>query len=239
MKSSIQKITGLLAFVVGLPSISLLHADSVVTVSTSPTAPASDIALSNVATSVGNFDWSWTSTTPVNAGQIFTANTNFTLDKVVLQITKISFATDQTFTVSLYEFASSSNTLNVAFTPVGSALVTATGTLPSSGMNANSYLTFDLPDVSLTSGKVYGFVFSFLSENANNAVGFSRTGNTYASGQIVTSSDSSGSFITATTGDYNFYLLFTSTIPEPSTAALMLGGLVLVGGVAARHRCRE
>ncbi|RRJ98316.1 hypothetical protein Ga0100231_001605 [Opitutaceae bacterium TAV4] len=209
-------------------------ADGVVTTTVSATAPAdTGVIIKNDTISEGGFGWDGRPPSRRNTGQTFTVEETFTLDQIVLRVATnfvdtaaLAALANADFHISLYQFDSATS----AAPSTGKAsLFNAAGKLPATGITTGIYLNFDVPDTLLAKGFVYGFVLSFDNLTADQRVNlaYKSGGNAYIGGSIVYTTDTSGSTYTVnTSNDLNFYLV-GSTIPEPSTYALILGLIIV------------
>jgi|GEM_PF-6550328 PEP-CTERM putative exosortase interaction domain len=116
-----------------------------------------------------------------------------------------------------------------------------TAVVPATYLN-EAYMTFDLEtSVGLSASKYYGIILSFTETASNRGINFRQSSNgvtgTNGLGNVFHSVNSWGT--TSTGAPLAFVLQTTppSNIPEPSSAALLLGGVSL-GAVALRRRGR-
>ena len=223
-------------------AVVLMNATAMAAVDISTTvgssAPSANVTLSvstlnytpNASNTIG---YGWKGDTRRDIGQSFTTTSAFTLDKITLQVQFVgSAAPGASYSLSLYQFPSSSSLV------ASSTLGTWNGTLPDAttlvpaGYSFNSgavgpFLTFDIPDIALSSGVTYGFVLSFASLSSSESMNFwVKGGGYYANGQeIETGTVGSTTFTNSGGNDLLFYI---QSVPEPSAHALISVSAMLV-----------
>lgn len=219
----------------GFASVPAAHAQIITSVSGS--APSTNVAVSfttanythNASNTIG-YAWKGITEDRRDYGQTFTTTSSFLLDRITLQLQYIgSSAASANYALSLYQFATASS-LTAAST-VG----TWTGTLPdSSSLPPNTtyaynngtvgpFLTFDLPNTTLSASTTYGFVLSFQTLASSQSLNFwVKGGGAYNGGQSIEATTQGATTFTTTNSDVIFYAL---AIPEGSTFAMTLGGV--------------
>jgi hypothetical protein len=152
-------------------------------------------------------------------GQTFTATENLLLEEFV---TRLWWANDAAKNAEIkFEFFEFSG-----LAPTGSALFSETATLPDSATltSKGTWLSLTGINASLTAGKTYGFVFSWITSGAQIQFVGSTSTTFYTGGAFIAADDASSPFSTAGDAkDITFALIGTSQIPEPSTWALIVG----------------
>jgi len=226
-----------------------------VTQTSSSTAPSTGLIatsedpqnLSNAALGVR---WDTSSSSHRDVSQSFLSSSATTLNSFTFKLTF-----DQTipagvvnapFTIKLYEVGSASAMPDAG----GSVLVsTQSGvwTVPA-GTAASSYITFNLDPVSLGAGKYYSFAFGFDSSAAGrNFLVATRDSGFYPSGVAaglvypydpVTAGTPGAWTAFGATADFIFYANTASAVPEPSTTALLIGGVMLSAAIMRRRSLR-
>ena len=164
-------------------------------------AAPDDAYVSNVQPT---FTWlNWDGNTRPGIGQTFTPTQDFTATTVNVMIG----ATDETtaegaaFTLQLFEYDKGDYA-----TPLGPALVSGTGTLPSAGLEKRKYLTFTLPPVPLQRGHAYGFVLTFSDPKKAGKVVLANTqDSTYFKGRVLMSTNGQD-FTSGGSNDLNFFV---------------------------------
>jgi hypothetical protein len=222
-----MKRPSLVAFLVlaGLAPVSLCQAQ--VLLSLSGSAPTTNIIAQAQSTAV-NLAWRGdTFANQRNVGQTFTPTANTTLSAFTMEIFGVqSAAPGAAFTLALSTYPNAASGIPTA------TLATWTGTLPTTGMAANTYLTFDLPDTALTAGTVYGIMLTFTDLAANRILNFYQGGGgIYANGSAI--------FYAPTTNTYtaqNDFTFYAQSVPEPSAFAYL--GLATAGLVIWKSRRR-
>ena len=201
----------LAAFLVSVPVMS--SAQILTTVSTS--APTSNVTLSVSSTAL-NLSWRYNyAADERRIGQTFTPATSFTLDTITLAVYLASAgAPGASYTLTMSTYTNSSTA--VPDTTINSW----TGTLPTTGMATDTFLTFDIPNLVLNSGNTYGFTLAFTSAATNENVNFYQgTGGLYTGGTAFYYAPSANP-----TPNNDFYFILTS-VPEGSSFSLLLVGL--------------
>lgn len=232
-------------------AVVLMNAAAVAAVDISTTvntvAPATNVTLSlstanYTANSSNTIGYGWKGDTRRDIGQTFTTTSAFTLDKITLQVQFVgSAAPGASYNLSLYQFPSSSSLA------ASSTLGTWSGTLPDAtslvptGYSFNSgavgpFLTFDIPDIALSSGVTYGFVLSFASLTASESMNFwVKGGGYYANGQQIETGTVGATTFTNSGG--NDLLFYIQSVPEPSSHALIsVGAMVVPAWLLLRKR---
>lgn len=224
-----------------LMAVALLTATATAAVDISTTvgttAPTSNVTLSlstlnytpNVSNTIG---YGWKGDTRRDIGQTFTTTSAFTLDKISLQVQYVgSAAPGASYSLSLYQFANSSSLTSTATLGTWEGALPDATTLVPAAYNFSSgtvgpFLTFDIPDIALSSGVTYGFVLSFTSLSASETMNFWVKGGGYYSGgqQIETSVAGATTFTNSGGNDLLFYV---QSVPEPSAHALISTGAML------------
>ena len=202
------------------------------------TAPASNVTVSlstlnytpNVSNTIG---YGWKGDTRRDIGQTFTTTSAFTLDKITLQVQYVgSAAPGASYSLSLYQFASSSSLTSTATLGTWEGALPDAATLVPGAYNFSSgtvgpFLTFDIPDIALSSGVTYGFVLSYTSLTASETMNFwVKGGGYYAGGQQIETSVAGATTFTNSGG--NDLLFYIQSVPEPSAHALISTGAMLV-----------
>ncbi|GAT32727.1 PEP-CTERM protein-sorting domain-containing protein [Terrimicrobium sacchariphilum] len=228
-----------------LASAPAVHAQLITSVSS--TAPATDVAISFTtanysATSVNTVGMGWKGDTGSrrDMGQTFTTTTSFLLDRITVQLQFVgTSAPGANYSLSLYEFPSAGSL--TASSTVG----TWTGTLPGSSTLAPAtytfsngtvgpFLTFDMPNVTLSASTTYGFVLSFTTLASNESLNFwTKGGGAYAGGQQIQTGTAGATTFTSSGNDVLFYV---QAVPEGSTFAMVLGGALLLFWVRRLRR---
>jgi len=226
-------VVALLAFA----SFPAVHAQLITSVSS--TAPTANVAISfttaNYSASSGNtFGMGWNGYTGNrrDLGQTFTTASSFLLDRITVQLQFINAnAPGSAYSLSLYEFPSASSLTASA------TLGTWTGTLPNSSTlvpaaytysngTVGPFLTFDMPNITLSASTTYGFVLSFTGLTDNESLSlWTKGGGFYTGGQQI-QTGTAGS-MTFTTGS-NDVLFYVQAVPEGSTFAMVFGGISLL-----------
>ncbi len=181
--------------------------------SLSAAAPAGKVAISQTnADSNVQFQWQrplGTDGNPRDAGQSFLVGAGgLVLDRITVNIATLSVDVYDSQTVRLEIF-----TLDSAsdFTP-NSKVVTAVGNFPSnmkaSFDSGSRYLTFDIPDVTLSGGQYYGFL---LKHGAQKALGSDmrlsvKTSDEYSDGTGIVQQNRSTYSAMTSSADLQFYL---------------------------------
>lgn len=191
-----------------------------ITLTSSGSPPTSNIVIS-ATTQNNSIQWRNLPTGRRDVGQSFLTDSAFTLDSVKMRIAPSggfgAGAANTDFSFDLYSVP------NATTSPAGGTLITSqNGNLPSTLAN-DAYVTFDIPDVSLTANQQYIFMFSFTSPAANNeflAYAANTVGSTYSNGTGWLYDETSYSIQTF---DTVFYL---TPVPEPSSSCLLIFGAV-------------
>lgn len=233
MKTSVLK---------GLVSIFLLMAShgfaATLVTTVDSNVPSANVTLSfstlNYTSNSGNttaFGWNGYTGSRRDIGQTFSLSSAITLDKITLQIAGVSAgAPGAAFTLYLYQFNTTSD-LTAASTvgswsgtlPDSSSLTVATYTYNNG--TVGPYLTFDIPDVALSSG-CYGFVLSFTSLASNEQLSFwTKGGGAYSGGQEI-QTDTVGA-TTFTNSNGNDMLFYIQSVPEPGSRNLSAGAIFM------------
>ncbi|MDR1283788.1 MAG: PEP-CTERM sorting domain-containing protein [Opitutaceae bacterium] len=116
----------------------------------------------------------------------------------------------------------------------GFAADKATGSGNIIGTQSN-YITFDFDNVSLSANTCYSVVLSFTASGSGFNIALAHNGNdnTFADGAGSISTDGT---TWSASSDFYFYAQGTSSIPEPASIALLVGG---IAGVAVFVRKRR
>jgi len=186
-----------------------LQAEPMVT-SLSADAPAGNVVISQTnANSNVQFLWQQplnSDNNPRDAGQSFLVGAGgLVLDKITVNISNLTVAAydSQSVTLDIFTLDNASD-----FTP-NSTVVTAFGNFPSnmkaSFDSGNRYLTFNIPDVTLSGGQYYGFL---LKHGAQQALGSEmrlsvNTSNGYTDGIGIVQQNRSAYY---SSSDLKFYL---------------------------------
>jgi len=167
-------------------------------------------------------------------GQTFTAPKDFVLDKITVRHKDGNgWAAGEDMRIYLYHDDGDGVPIpDPPYPDDGSALIDDIGAMPSdAALAAGDYVTFDVTNISLTSGQTYGFFFDWDTEDDTHRFGMLQSGSTnpYTGGALWKASESSDS----SSRDLVFYVI-EAEIPEPATL-----GLLLAGGVATILRRRK
>jgi len=220
-----------------LASASASRAQLITSVSSS--APSTNVSISfttaNYSSNSGNtvgMGWKGDTGSRRDMGQTFTTTSSFLLDRITVQLQFISTsAPSASYSLSLYEFPSAGS-LTASSTvgtwtgtlPDSSALVPATYTY-SSG-TVGPFLTFDMPNVTLSASTTYGFVLSFTTLANNESLNFwTKAGGAYVGGQQIQTGTVGSTTFTSSGNDVLFYV---QSVPEGSTFAMVFGGAALL-----------
>jgi len=217
-----------------------LAAPGAVITSTSTSAPSTNVVISQTTSTSERTMWDIDpapAATPANVtvragGQSFTTTSSFVLDKITMKISNYDATTypatkGASFTLDLFEFSSAS-----ASSTTNAPILSQTGVLPTD-IAAGKFVTFDpSTNITLTSGKVYGYRLELTTNNSN--VKFAVNGNNpYTGGRLLeyyTFSDTTPAGWQNPTGssgwDYQFYV--QSAVPEPGTLSLLGAGALLL-----------
>jgi hypothetical protein len=217
---------------------------SAITITGSATAPTSDVVVSQTSRDDSS-DLQWRSDFHQSFGQTFTAPSNFVLDKISFMVFQEN-ASDRsdaglTMKVDVFSAASQAATSGTSLLSGGE-----TGVTPAFGKGAFRWLTFDISDVALTGGSVYGISidFAFLLDHPAVAGGHKIGGdspagmqfiggNVFAGGQAFRLFNNTSNM--PANQDLAFVLQEAEVIPEPTSAMLAGIGVGLVG-FARRRR---
>ena len=237
------------AAVAGLLFALAPSAQAGLTTSMSSSAPTAYVVISQTsADNSTSFRWNQPAgndRNPRDAGQSFLVGAGgLVLDKITVNIDTLASAAydSQSMTLEVFTLTNGSD-----FTP-DSVVATESGNfvsnMKSSFDGGNTYLTFDITDVTLTAAQQYGFL---LMHDAPKAIGdnmglAAQNNSAYTDGIGITrelrgTGGDNYMEMTVWTGssqpaDLEFYL---QTIPEPATTMFLgLGGL----GILIRHRRR-
>ncbi|MDR1279721.1 MAG: PEP-CTERM sorting domain-containing protein [Opitutaceae bacterium] len=217
-----------------------------VTVSFSATAPSENIVASITADiPSNNYAWHKSASDQFrDIMQTFSVDTNVTLDKFTFLIWADWYSGNRAalenaeFNVSLVTIPAQ----GASVTPT-QTIATWTGRMPtplpensSSEWYNGKYITFEVPDTSLSAGTLYGLVFSFVNPAANQGMNLAIR---YGATPGVYYKDSTHTDWTNSNNGLIFYALSArgTSIPEPSTSALLTGAVILASLVfLRRHR---
>ncbi len=204
--------------------LSPLRAFVVSSISTS--APTENIVFSQPDYTSG-LGWFNTDTSRRDVGQSFLATSNFTLEAITYTMGGFFSSTTSTsdYTINIYSTSSLEAAPNT-----GTLVSSQSGTFTFEDQDGgnDTFLTFDIEDVSLSSGKYYTIMLVLDDNIAGNSITLKQSsGSVYADGYrwLYNGTDYSSS----TTSDMTLYLT-GSTIPEPSGAMIFpaIGGLLAV-----------
>jgi len=230
-------------------------------ISQASSAPTADVVVSQTNED-SNVQFNWgrpagTDRQPRDAGQTFSYPTDLDLDKVTVNLARLSTSdyNGDPVTLAIYPF-----TNNADFQPDGAAIFSEGGNLPSDMRadydSGNVYLTFDIDDVTLGGGSQYGFLLMHDQQNGNGAEDDMRLAAkmnslfTDGTGIIRERRTTGGDNYQAMMlwdgqqgqpGDLEFYLQETpagAVIPEPSTIVIWALGLLALGWYGWRKRFR-
>lgn len=229
------------SFVVSVVTACASTANAAIIVSTSATAPTTDILASFDPGSDANaYFWRWTGNTGlgrVEMGPSFPISvaTPVTLDKVTLRAREYGGAVDgAAYKLELWKFSSATDT-------IGDALLdTQTGVLPA-GLAAPAWWTFDFDDITLAGGQQYGFLLSFDNgPDPGRFVHFVQDFvDGYTDGRLVSRAGTPPDWDFGG-HDLAFVVQGTAAVPEPGTF-LAAGAVALIAGrrCGRRIRCRS
>ncbi len=182
--------------------------------------------------------------------QSFYVSNSTTFDKITFKIgganipSSLQNNSAATFTLSIYKLSSASALPSEASAQLvsqqsGNFSNFATGMATSSGNITNTkynYLTFDFENVLLSQAGYYAVVLSFTSTASGYNVAMAMNDNnntTYTQGSGAINYNNTG---WAGASDFYFY---AQAVPEPRTAALVFGGVLLLTGSLWNRRCRQ
>jgi hypothetical protein len=214
------------------PAATILFTDTLPTLnvvrSNTTVSAAGNLQVRNIgATPTANTRW---------VGFGFSTTSAVSLDKVTFFIYNdivSSGALGATMTISVVSLASLTASPSTPYTP----LYSETATVPATYGNEN-YMTFDLTSsYSLAADSNYGVMVYFNSNASNRGINFtqspSSTGGIGGVGDLFYTTDL-GATYTNTSAPLNFVI---QTVPEPSTALLvLLGGTYMMGVYRSRKR---
>lgn len=201
---------------------------------TNSSAPTSNVVISSSYAGANNLAWRSNSASDyrVMYQSFTTPGTAFELDSISIGVSsESSGALDAGYTLTLYTFPT--NTSTASSTTVASW----TGTLPHTTMSAGTFLTFDVPNLTLNASTVYGFSLSFDSSATNRAVGLYAGPGIY-NGGLLFYMDQTGAY-SSTSNDMAFVI---QSVPETSSlsfAFIGLGGLLLLRGLIRTSLCSK
>jgi hypothetical protein len=216
---------------------------SAITITGSASAPGTNVVVSQTARD-NNSDLQWRSDFHQSFGQTFTAPSNFILDKISYMVFQED-AGDRsdaglTMKVDVFSAASQAATSGTSLLSGGESGVT-----PAFGKGAFRWLTFDITDVALTSGSVYGITidFAFLLDHPTVAGGHKiggddpagmqfLGGNAFAGGQAFRFLNGSSNL--PENQDLAFVLQEAVAVPEPTSSALFLVGAMIAYKMRSR-----
>lgn len=235
-----MKITLLKTIIVAVSVFGIANSPAA-TILFTDTLPTLDVIRSNTTVSAaGNLQVRNIGATPTSntrwVGFGFSTTSAVSLDKVTFFIYNdivSSGALGATMTISVVSLSSLTASPSTPYTP----LYSETATVPVSYGNEN-YMTFDLTSsYSITEAGNYGVMVYFNSNASNRGINFtqspSSTGGIGGVGDLFYTTDL-GATYTNTSAPLNFVL---QTVPEPSTALLvLLGGTYMMGVYRSRKR---
>ncbi|MFA6960137.1 MAG: PEP-CTERM sorting domain-containing protein [Opitutaceae bacterium] len=216
-------------------------------VSFSATAPAGDVFFSTSRSSSNESrDWKNVGTGAQDdrwLGENFRVSSDFVLDKITVALspatssTQFSAVVGTSASIRVLDMGSTSFvSFNGAVSPVGTLQVDSGLALPAS--LSSGFLTFDITDLQLSSGKNYAFVLSLDGAGAANRVLKLYFSNGSSVSYSFLSYDDGVTYTSSGT-PMEFYLQgHAGTIPEPATTVLILGAGALVGGIMLKRRQR-
>jgi len=243
---------GLVGFFAVVLALIVGTANAALVTTQSASAPTDNVVISQTAGAYSSpFRWerpAGTDRNPRDLGQSFLVGAGgLVLDKISVNIaTLASSAYDGgSVTMDIFTLTDGSD-----FTP-DSNVATESGTLPagmkSSFDGGDTYLTFDVTDVTLSAGQQYGFLLMHGAQQSigDNMLLESQANSAYTDGiGIVREQRGTGgdNYMEATVwvgssqpADVQFYL---QEVPEPSAFFLAAVGLLGVAAGGRRRRCR-
>ena len=208
MKKNNRWLTGiaLIVAVIGVAGI----ANAAVTVGYSTNAPTENVQFSFDSSGASPYSFRWTPTSRREIGQSFTAESSFTMESFSLEASQ-GLRTDSVnaaITVKVYELATYSQTDR------GTLIGTSAGTYFSvGGFVEDDWITFDIDDVGVTSGKVYTVTLAFDEMGTSTReAGFQSMADTYSGGQGWISTDGT---TWARSGGRDYSLIVQGTVLPP------------------------
>jgi hypothetical protein len=217
---------------------------SAITITGSASAPGTNVVVSQTARDSSS-DLQWRSDFHQSFGQTFTAPSNFVLDKISYLVFQENAADRSdaglTMKVDVFNAASQAATSGTSLLSGGESGVT-----PAFGKGAFRWLTFDITDVALTSGSVYGITidFAFLLDHPGVAGGHKiggddpagmqfLGGNAFGGGQAFRLFNGSSNM--PENQDLAFVLQEAEVvIPEPASSVLFLVGAMIACKMRSR-----
>jgi hypothetical protein len=217
---------------------------SAITITGSATAPTSDVVVSQTARDSSS-DLVWRSDAHQSFGQTFTAPANFVLDKISYLVFQedASDRSDAGLTMKVDVFSAASETVTS-----GTSLLSGgeSGVTPAFGKGAFRWLTFDVSNIALTGGSVYGITidYAFSLDHPTVAGGHKIGGgdpagmqfvggNVFAGGEAFRLTNGSSSL--SANQDLAFVLQEAEIVPEPASSMLFVIGAM----VTCRMRSRR
>jgi len=238
MKITIRNSMPIALKVFALLALTASSAFSQIIVTRSAAAPSTDILIqSSTGSGTGAVAWMWTTNTPSSDRrdqlQQFQYSSNFTISAISVFATgsyAITANSTAGFSLALNTYSSTTNSTVV------SNVATFTGNLTRLG-SGNQWWTFDIPDTALTANTIYGYSLSLDGPVASSSLTFQTytPATSYPSGgQFETRYNTGSAVVTSLSSDQRF--IIQGVIPEPSSIALMLGG---VAGILLLKRSRK
>ena len=195
-------------------------ANAAVIVSLGATEPSANVeaSLTNSTNTPTGFSWRNLPTSKRDLGQSFLATSAFTMDVMSFKLSGNiqTGSPGADFTIELFESTTQSS--------IGSSISTQSATFPNFTGGSGDWLSFDIDDIAVTSGKYYTFVLAWDSPATSRSINLSVvTGSEYAGGNVW---EDTGSGLNASNLDVFF--IVQSVVPEPGSLALCgTGGLLI------------
>jgi hypothetical protein len=220
---------------------------SAITITGSATAPTTDVVVSQT-TRDNSSDMLWRSDGHQSFGQTFTAPANFVLDKISYLVFQED-AEDRsdaglTMKVDLFSAASEAVTSGTSLLSGGESGVT-----PAFGKGAFRWLTFDVSNIALTGGSIYGITidYAFSLDHPTVAGGHKIGGgdpagmqfvggNVFAGGEAFRLTNGSSSL--SANQDLAFVLQEAEIVPEPASSMLFVIGAMVTCRMRSRMQKR-
>lgn len=259
MKKWLAHCNALILALLALPA----HA-ATITVDDTGAIPSTNVALQQLSTNDHWYDMRRTGATGTawrDFAQTFTVVSSFTLDKISILVAQDPEypALNQSLKINLF----STSDIN---TPSGTSLLGGgeTGTTPSYTRNVDNgpdlgnpgdpndvqnrrWMTFDIADVALTGGQVYGYRIGFNTQSSSSRLGggaidlggiFADTSDPYAAGRAFRLDLGTNTPQTSITALTDFAFVLHEAVPEPSVLALALTGVFGIVGQIVWRRAR-